>query len=171
MSGAIILLLATVFVMAAIAKLRSTDAFRTVLRALLPRAMVGPAAVVVPVFELALAAFLLSGVAPKNAIACGAGTLGIFTIVLAVMWWRGIKGCACFGEGVNTATTGSGILRNLILMAAAVYAIKEPGPINFFGPDVSSLLARATVVVGSLCLWATVSALVNLRKIYFNHLS
>jgi uncharacterized membrane protein YphA (DoxX/SURF4 family) len=171
MTGAIILLLATVFVTAAAAKLRSLDAFRTVLRGLFPRPLVNVLTIVVPAAEFALGIFLLSGAREKVAITVAIVLLGIFTVMLMVMWVRGIKGCACFGEAVNTATTGSGIARNVILIGTASFAWREAGPVVFWGPDVSSVLARLTVVVGSLCLWATFSALVNQRKIYFNDFS
>jgi hypothetical protein len=171
MPGAVILILAVVFVSAAIAKLRSKDAFRAVLRALFPRAVVEPAVVIVPVAELALGAFLLSGISPNRAFECAIAVLAVFTLVLGVMWWRGIKGCACFGEAVNTATTGSGMVRNIILMAAAAFVAKEPEPITFWNRDISFLIGQLTVVIGAFCLWATVSALVNQRKIYFNDFS
>jgi len=171
MPGAIILLLVTVFVIAAIAKLRAKDAFRTVLRGLLPRPLVGPVAAVVPMIELALGAFLLSGITQKKALECAIIMLAAFTLALAVMWWRGIKGCACFGEAANTATTGSGMVRNIILIGATLLVAREPGPIAFWSPDVSAVLGRLTVVVGALCLWACAVALVNQRKIYFNDFS
>jgi hypothetical protein len=166
MPGTIILLLAAVFVIAAVTKLRSKDAFRAVLRGLFPRALVEPALVIVPVVELALGTFLLSGIAQKAAVNCAIIMLAAFTLALVVMWWRGIKGCACFGEAANTATTGSGILRNIILLCAAVFVARQPGPVAFWSRDISSLLARLTVVVGAFCLWACIIALVNQRRIY-----
>lgn len=169
MSGAIVLLLAVIFVIAAIAKLRSRDAFRAILRGVFPKLLVEPLAVVVPAAELALAVFLLSGIKPHVAVACAIAMLALFTIILTEMWWRGIKGCACFGETVNNATTGSGIVRNAILMVAAAFAVNDPGPVTFWGPDIASLLGRLTVVVGALCLWSGILALANQRQIFANN--
>lgn len=169
MSGTIILLLVTIFILAAISKLRSLDAFSAVLRNLIPAPVVGPTSIIIPVVELILAGFLLSGIAPQKAIVAAIALLVVFTIILTEMWRRGIKGCACFGETVNTATTSSGVIRNLILIAAAASIANDPGPISFVGPDVSSFLARATVVVGALCFWPCLVALVNRRKLIFNY--
>lgn len=169
MPGAIVLLLAIVFVIAAIAKLRSEAAFRAVLRGVFPKLLVEPLAAVVPVAELALAAFLLSGLAPQRAAVGAIILLALFTLTLAVMWWRGIKGCACFGESVNTATTGSGVIRNLFLIAAAAFVAHGSGPVALWGPDVSTLLGRLTLVVGALCLWSGALALANQRQIFANN--
>ncbi len=168
MPGTIILLLATVFIFAAISKLRSRDAFRAVLINLIPSALVGLLSIFVPLVELFLGGFLLSGMAPQKALIGAIALLVIFTIILAEMWRRGIKGCACFGETVNTATTSSGVIRNLILIAAAGSIMGEPAPISFMGPDLSSFLARVTVVVGAFCFWPCLVALVSRRKLILN---
>ena len=55
MSGVIILLLAAVFLIAAISKLRAQDAFRAVLRNLIHERLVNPTALIVPLGELVLA--------------------------------------------------------------------------------------------------------------------
>jgi uncharacterized membrane protein YphA (DoxX/SURF4 family) len=169
MSGAIILLLAAIFVLAAISKFRSSDAFGEVLRNLFPPPLIKPVAIMVPLSELLLAGFLLSGVAQKKAIATAIALLIVFTIILSVMWHRGLKGCACFGETVNADTSGSGIIRNLVLIACAIFVLNQPGPILFWGPDFSTFLGRLTVIAGILCLWPCLIALVNRRKLIFNY--
>jgi uncharacterized membrane protein YphA (DoxX/SURF4 family) len=168
MTGSIVQLLAVVFLIAAISKLRSRDAFRAVLRGILPGWLVEPVAVLVPIAELALAPFLLSGIMPQAAAGAAVVMLGLFTVALAAMWWRGIKGCACFGESINNATTGSGIVRNIILLAGAFLVARTPPPVVLWGPDVSSLLGRLTIVAGAFCLWSGVLALANQRQIYGN---
>jgi hypothetical protein len=168
MSGTIILLLAAVFALAAIAKLRSRDAFAAVLRSLVPALLVKPLSVMVPVLELALAAFLLSGIATQTAIGVSIGVLVLFTAVLGEMWRRGLKGCACFGESVNTATTSSGVIRNVMLIVAASCVVSNPGAVSFLGLDISSFLGRMTVVVGALCFWPCLVALIGQRKYLFN---
>jgi uncharacterized membrane protein YphA (DoxX/SURF4 family) len=169
MSGAIILLLAAIFILAAISKFRSRDAFGEVLRNLIPAPFVKFIVAIVPLSELLLAGFLLSGVAQKKAVATAIALLIVFTIILGVMWRRGLKGCACFGETVNADTSASGILRNLILIAGAVFVLNQPGPILFLGPDLSTFLGRLTLIAGTLCLWPCLIALVNRRNIIFNY--
>ncbi len=169
MSGTIILLLAAIFILAAVSKLRAREAFAAVLRNLAPQIFVVSLSIIVPVIELALAAFLLSGIALQNALAASIAMLVVFTIILAEMWRRGLKGCACFGETVNTATTSSGLIRNLILIAAAASIMNEREPISFLGPDLSTFLARLTVIIGALCLWPCLVALVSRRKYIFNY--
>ena len=167
MAGAIVLLLAAVFVIAATSKLRSKDAFRAVLRRMVPARIVEAIAVLVPLAELALATFLLSGIAFQKALCCAVFMLAVFTIVLVIMRRRGIKGCACFGETADTSSPGSGIARNILLIGIAALAASAEGPISIWGPDFSSLLGRLTVVAGALCLWQCLVALVNRRKMLF----
>ena len=59
MSGAIVLLLAAVFGMAAVSKMRARARFVAVLRNLVPW-LAGPASILIPGVELLLAGFLLS---------------------------------------------------------------------------------------------------------------
>jgi hypothetical protein len=125
-------------------------------------------ALMVPWVELLFVGLLLSGIAPQKTIIAAIALLAVFTIVLGEMWRRGLKGCACFGESVNTATTGSGIVRNIMLMTAAGFVLIRSEPISFFGPDFSTFLGRITVVAGALCFWSGVVAVVNRRKMIFN---
>ena len=153
MPGTIILLLSVVFALAAISKLRSRDTFRSALQKLLPESVAAPASLFVPLLELFLALFLISGIAPHIALASAIILLLIFSFVLAQMHRRGLKGCGCFGESENTASHRSGIVRNLILIAAASWTMTQTGPISVLGPDASSFIARMTLVIGVLCLW------------------
>jgi uncharacterized membrane protein YphA (DoxX/SURF4 family) len=168
MSGSIILLLAAVFLFAALAKLRSQNEFAEVLRNLVPSSLVKMTALAIPLLEVLLAGFLLSGIASRAAAMASVAVLAVFTIVLTVMWRRGVKGCGCFGEDNNTATTGSGIIRNLILIALAVLIAIGPENLMLYGPDVATLLGRMTVVAGAFCLWPCIVALVERRKLIFN---
>src|SRR6266702_4668777 len=138
MSGAIILLLATIFIIAAISKMRSRPQFSAVMGNLLPSPLVGPLSILIPLAEISLAMFLLCGIARQKAIVASMVSLVVFTIILVKMWNRGIKDCACFGESVETATTSSGIIRNLILIALAACVLQQADPISWIGPDVSS---------------------------------
>ena len=168
MSGSIILLLAAVFLFAALAKLRSQDEFAEVLKNVVPSSLVRTAALAIPLLELLLAVFLLSGIASRAAAVVSVVVLGVFTIVLTVMWRRGVKGCGCFGEDNNTATTGSGIIRNLILIVLALLVAVGPESDMLYGPDSATLLGRMTVVAGAFCLWPCIVGLVERRKLIFN---
>jgi hypothetical protein len=170
MTGTIILLLAILFTIAGISKLRSRPAFSAVLRNLIPASLVKPATIVIPAIELLLAGFLFSGIAPQKALAAAIALLAVFTVILAEMWRRGLKGCACFGETGTAATNGSGVIRNLLLIGAAAAVINQPGPVSLFGPDVSSFLARMTVVAGAFCFWSCLAALAGRRKSIFSQL-
>jgi uncharacterized membrane protein YphA (DoxX/SURF4 family) len=168
MSGAVILLLASVFLLAAIAKLRSREAFSKVLRQFMPRALAETLSRVVPIGEIVLAAFLISGIWSRAALVASVAVLGCFTLVLGRLWQRGLKGCACFGETENDLTPGAGIVRNLLLIAAALEGMGRADPIALVGPDVSSFLARLTIVAGAFCLWSCLVPLIQRRKFLFN---
>jgi uncharacterized membrane protein YphA (DoxX/SURF4 family) len=168
MSGAIILLLASVFLLAALSKIRDRDAFNRVLRQLVPRPLVQPFSRLVPIGEMLLAAVLISGIAPAPALCGSIAVLAAFTLVLAQMWRRGLKGCACFGETETNSTPGAGIVRNLLLIIGSSAVMKQSGPIAIIGPDLSSALARVTLAVGAFCLWSCLIPLFQRRKFLFN---
>jgi uncharacterized membrane protein YphA (DoxX/SURF4 family) len=168
MSGAIILLLALVFLLAALSKLRDREAFSRVLRQLVPRSLVHPLSVGVPLGEIMLSACLIGGLWPRPVLAASIAILIVFTVVLAYMWRRGLKGCACFGETENNASPIGGIARNLVLIAAAFAAINQSQPIAVMGPDLSSFLGRVTLVAGAFCLWSCLIPLIERRKFLIN---
>ncbi len=168
MSGAIILLLASVFLLAAFSKIRDRDAFNRVLRQLVPRSLVQPLSRVLPIGEMLLAAALLSGIAPRPALSASIVLLATFTLVLAQMRRRGLKGCACFGETETNASPGTGIVRNLLLIIGAAAVMNHSAPILIIGPDLSTALARVTLVVGAFCLWSCQIPLIQRRKFLFN---
>ena len=169
MPGTIVLLLAAIFLLAATAKLRSRDAFADVLHDLMPSALVSITATVVPMIELALAAALLNAADSRIAAAAALVLLAGFTIVLVVLWRRGAKSCGCFGETTANDNNGSGIIRNVALIALATYALTQRGSIEIWGPDISTVLARLTIVAGALCLWSTSVAIYNNRSFIFNY--
>jgi hypothetical protein len=167
MSGAIIILLAAVFLLAAASKLRSPGEFGDVLRNLVPAALVRPLTLAAPLAELALGVILLSGLANQIAVGAAMAMLAVFTIVLTIMWRRGLKGCGCFGEAEDTTTVG-GIIRNVILMALAGLVVASPQPAVLYGPDFSTGLGRVTVAAGAFCFWQCLVALVHRRKYFLN---
>ncbi len=166
MFGAILILLACVFGLAGVSKLGAPDAFRSTLRKLLPFWMVVPTSIIVPVTELALAALLLSGLAPRLGAAISIAVLVGFTVVLRRMWYEGVKGCGCFGEASESAP--SGIARNLVLITTALFVVLSKQPVQTYGPSLGILLGQLTLVLGALCTWPAAVALVQRRNMIFN---
>jgi hypothetical protein len=148
------LVLAATFVWAAVAKL--TDRARTAagFAALgVPRA--ATAARVVPAVELVLAVALALVPAPAAALA-GALLVG-FTIVLARAIARGVRvGCGCFGSSRRDQVSPADLVRNALLLAAAVVATGSSGP-RWPALAAVGLVAVSTVVA------VVVLALVELR--------
>src|ERR1051326_9115185 len=153
MAGAIVLLLAVVFGLAAVSKMRSRGEFVTVLRDLLPPWLATPVSILIPAGELFLAAVMVSGIAERGALVAALVTLSLFTTILIQMRRRGVKGCGCFGESSEEPNIISGVVRKLLLIGAVGGLLRETGPISIVGPDASSFLGRITVVIGILCLW------------------
>jgi hypothetical protein len=148
--------------------MRDREAFGLVLRRLLPKPLIQPVSIVIPIAEITVAGFLLSRIAPRLALVSAITLLLVFSLILAEMLRRGVKGCGCFGENEETATPGSGLVRNFILIAAALSALNQPLPFLIFGPDASSSVGRVTIVAGTLCLWPCLVTLVHRRKFLFN---
>src|SRR3954451_9722034 len=130
MAGAIVLLLAVVFGLAAVSKIRSRGEFVTILRGLLPGWLANPVSILVPAGELFLTAFLLSGIAPRGALVVTVVTLSLFTIMLFQMRRRGVKGCGCFGESSEEPNIISGVARNILLIGATGWLFRATGPIS-----------------------------------------
>jgi uncharacterized membrane protein YphA (DoxX/SURF4 family) len=167
MLAVIVLLLAAVFALAAVSKMRSRAAFEAMLRKLAPTRLVEPLTRIIPALELGLAAFLLSGVALRWAALAAFLMLIVFTLFLTRMRRSGLQGCACFGEDSNSATAAAGIVRNLMLMLGAAFIIANPESARPWQADFSGLLGQGTVVLGALCLWPCVVALVNRSEFIF----
>lgn len=163
MAGAILLLLGTVFAAAGVSKLLSPDPFRNTLRKLVPAALVGPVSIGIPVQELLLAMWLITGVAPREAAAVAVVVLLGFTSILLKMWRRGMSGCGCFGEAADSAP--SGIARNVVLIALALCVALPAQPID--GPwsaGVGAIVGRFTLVVGAACLWPCAVSVAQRRR-------
>lgn len=118
--------LALLLLSAAWHKLGSRAQFTAALREyrLLPESLVGPAAVLLPLFELTLALAWLAGVARGFVAASTAGLLLLYAAAVAVNLWRGRVDIDC-GCGLGGAGRGDGrltwglVARNTLLAAAA----------------------------------------------------
>ena len=163
MSGAILLLLAAVFAAAGVSKILSPEPFRATLRKLMPAPLAAGASRAIPALELALSAWLLTGVAARQAAGVAIVVLLAFTAVLLRMLRRGLSGCGCFGEAVDSAPAG--LARNVILIAlAACVALPETTPEGPWSDGAVMIVGRLTLVVGAACLWPCLVALVQRRN-------
>jgi putative oxidoreductase len=123
------LLLAAIFVFAAVPKLldpvsfaRDIDNYR-----LLPDAAIGPLALALPVAELVVGAALLTGLYARGAaLVCGAMLLAFSAgMVQAIV--RGIDlDCGCFGQVAEAQVSGWTVGRNLFLLACALCVALGP---------------------------------------------
>jgi uncharacterized membrane protein YphA (DoxX/SURF4 family) len=116
------ILLALVFAIAAVQKLRDRRAVEATMSELVGARAAPFAAVAVPVGELLLAAaLLLFRSSPVPAIVAAVVLVG-FTVVLVRALLRH-QPCACFGGGAARTPVGPGsIVRNGVLLALAVLA-------------------------------------------------
>ncbi len=164
MPTAIVFLLAVVFALAAVSKLRSREAFQAVLRKLMPGGWDVSLSRLVPIGELLLAAFLLSGISTRWAAMTSILALAVFTWFLTRMRRFGLQGCACFGEESDSATAATGIARNLMLILGAAWIAARPDSVHLWNGDWPLLFGQATIVLGALCLWPCVVAMINRRQ-------
>jgi uncharacterized membrane protein YphA (DoxX/SURF4 family) len=147
-AAAVCLLLAGTLAWAGAAKAADPAPFRATLRVL---SAPGWAAVAVPVVELALAALLVTGIAPRVTAAAVLVLLAAFTVVLGRL---GTVPCHCFGADDGRA----GRLRNALLGAGAIALLAWPaGPL--WDAGASELAGAATVAVGAACAWRLAVAL------------
>ena len=118
--------LALLLVAAALHKLRDRDAFRATLEAyaLLPAPLLSPLARAVPLLELSAAALLVTSRAAPAGGALAALLLAVYALAMGVNLLRGRRDldCGCMGPGARS-TVGPGlVVRNLVLLFAALAA-------------------------------------------------
>jgi hypothetical protein len=149
------LLLAGLFVVAALAKLRRPSAVASQFAGLgLPASR--PLAIAVPFVELALAALL--AVVPPAGGPAALAVLAFFTtiVVRALRAGRRVP-CGCFGSARQQPISIVEVLRNAFLAVLAGLAVAAPAP------RVPGLPAALTVV-GAAVAGALVLALVDVRR-------
>lgn len=144
------LVLAGVFAVAAVAKLRrlaTTERAFAALGLAWPRAL----AMGVPSVELALAAGLV--MAPAEASIAALAVLAGFTTFLIRSIRRGdARGCGCFGTAQPAPVSTTEVARNTVLAGAAAVAALAPGPV-VPGPPALAVVA-AGAVAAALALGA-----------------
>lgn len=122
------MVLAGVFAVAAVAKLLDRAGTRETLAEFgLPARVTAPAAVALPLLELAIAIALVPAATARAGAIVACVTLLVFTAAIAVTLARGAApDCNCFG-GLTRTTVGRGTLvRNVVLAAIAAFAAAAP---------------------------------------------
>jgi hypothetical protein len=118
------MLLAGVFVVAAIAKLLDRAGTRETLVGFgVPARAAAPGAVALPLLELAIAVALIPSATAVWGAVAGLATLLVFTAAIAVTLARGAApDCNCFGGLSRTAVGRGTLVRNAVLAAVAAFA-------------------------------------------------
>ncbi|HTT95471.1 MAG TPA: MauE/DoxX family redox-associated membrane protein [Solirubrobacterales bacterium] len=123
------LLLAAVFVVAAVGKARDQAGTRRSLESFgVPRAFAPAAAVVLPAAELAIAVALVPVAIAWWAALAALFLLIVFTVAIAVGLRRGVEAeCHCFGAVSSRPVGAATIARNLVLVAIAAVLVAAGG--------------------------------------------
>jgi peroxiredoxin len=158
------LVLAAVFVVAAVSKLADSDGTRQGLRDFgVPDALSAPLGFLLPLAELAVAVALLPTTTAWFAATAALALLLVFTAAIALNLVRGHRpDCHCFGQVASGKIGVSTLLRNAVLAAVAAFVIWQ-GQHNP-GPSVVAWLGDLTIAEGiGLGLGAAVLALLSLE--------
>jgi hypothetical protein len=157
------LVLAAVFAVAALAKLRALDELVGVVSnyRILPESLVRPLAYVLPPLELAVALGLL--IEPTRALAAGgaAGLLAVFALAMAVNILRGRVeiDCGCFASTLKQRIGWALVGRNLVLIGLAALVMRGTVPARAL-----TWLDALTVVAASLAAVLLYLAFTQLRS-------
>ena len=164
--------LALLFAVAAAHKVRHPAAFRATFAdyRILPHALTGPAAGLLPLAELAVAALLLMPAASARGKVGAAGLLLVYAAAVGVNLARGRRhiDCGCAGPHARRPIGGGIVLRNALLAAAALAALLPPRPRPLAWIDVltvsGAVLALAALHLATDRLMAHAPALARLRE-------
>jgi uncharacterized membrane protein YphA (DoxX/SURF4 family) len=163
MALAVMLVLATTFVLAAVAKLRHRASFQAVLAVVAGRRAAPPLALAVPALELALAAALLAGIQPRAAAILTLAVLLTFSwALLRLQAQPRNPPCTCFGSGGGDPR--GGLKRNAALAALAVALVLAPHRGAVTAASTEDLVGAATVALGAACAWHLTAVLVPVRR-------
>lgn len=124
-------LVGAVFIVAGGAKIGHADIFAAQIAAfrILPSALIGPLALLLPLFEVLLGGYLVIGLYTRLAAWIAVAQLAIFALAIASAVARGMTiSCGCFGPGDATVTSWPEALRDLgLAFVAAFVAWRAPG--------------------------------------------
>lgn len=94
---------------------------------LLPDAVVGYVAAIVPVVEIVVALALVAGVEAKGAAVVAGAMLAVFAAAMGQAMARGIDlSCGCFGNAAEATVGWGSIARNAGLIAACALVVVGP---------------------------------------------
>ena len=157
------LVLATTFVLAAVAKLRDRVPFEQILATVAGRRPARALAYAVPVAELALAAALIAGVQPRAVALLTLAVLVAFSWALVRLRAQPrIASCNCFGS--STGDPSAGLVRNAALGVLALALVIAPHGDTAWSYPLADLLAAATVALGAACAWHLAGVLAPVRR-------
>ena len=159
--------LGLMFLAAAWHKLSGAAQFRITLLEyqVLPDALVGLTSRIVPVFEILLGAAWLAGYYGQGITAIGSALLlGIYALAIGINIARGRVhfdcGCGFGGKGENEQyLSGKLIVRNLVLIAAALYTLVPAAPRELGFADY--LVLAAALLAGGLLFGAANQLIAN----------
>lgn len=162
MPAALTLLLGGVFAASGVAKLRDPAGMVVLLRqALRPTVPAFALTRGLAVLELALAALLVTAVAPRVAGVLAALALVAFSVALRIAARRAPEAaaaCGCFGSGAG-APPGQALVRNLLLVAGAAAVAAWSAGRGPWDLPAEQLAGAVTLAVGLPCAWLLVTAL------------
>lgn len=159
--------LGLMFFFAAFHKLNDSEQFRITLLEyqLLPEALVAPASRIIPIVEILLGgSWLLSFYQQSLTAYVSAGLLAAYAAAIGINIYRGRVhfdcGCGFAGKSDNEQYLSGGlILRNLVLVAAALLTVLPAGTRSFSLGDYLTL--TATLLATALLFGATNQLLAN----------
>jgi hypothetical protein len=157
-----------VFAFAGASKLKTPIAFRSVLRGLLPAPVVLPFSYLIPIVELSVAASLAIGSSRSYGAVAAIVLLFAFCAALARMWQLGLtQDCGCFGEASTDATPRSGLIRNALLLVAAIAVLASTPASAPWDLSTSEALAALAIALGAASFWSLAHVVVSDRAILF----
>ncbi len=157
---AVRLFLALVFVAAAIAKLRDRNGTRqAVVDFGVPRSLAELATAALPLAELAIAAALLIPASAAVGAAGAAVLLGAFTVAIGANLARGrTPDCHCFGQVAAGPISRLTVLRNVVLVAMALFAfVADTGIAVVASVDPAVAIAVGAIAAFALQAWLLAS--------------
>ncbi len=159
--------LAGVFGVAGIAKLLDADGSRKALRDFgVPEPLIAPAAVLLPIVELAIAVGLIFIGTSWYAAIAGAVLFAVFTAAMLYQMSKGnAPDCHCFGQIHSEPVGASSIVRNFVLLAAAGVLIFPGASSQGFDLLAGDPQRIGFVVFGLIAIGLLIAVIVLLKQV------
>ena len=127
---------AAVWILAGVAKIPQIHAFQVTVQryGILPTALIGPFAYVLPFLEVALGLYLAVGLFVRGTALVGTALFAIFLAAQVSAWARGISlDCGCFGSMLETTVGPLTVFRDFSLGIPTFLMLAFPA--RFFSVD------------------------------------